>query len=48
MEYESTATTWLPAPIANRSSVPVAEIDTIRRGRLGILTAAFCARTTTG
>jgi hypothetical protein len=37
-----------PAPIANRSSVAVAEIDTMRFGRRAIRTLPFAALTVTG
>src|SRR5438067_4049515 len=48
MESESTATTWLPAPTANRSSVPAGDSETIRRGRWEIVTAAATVLILTG
>src|SRR5579859_3573433 len=48
VEYESTATTCLPAPTAKRSSVPVADSEMIRDGRCGIVTVPFAAFTCSG
>ncbi len=48
MEFLSTATTWVPAPIANRSSVTVADRETIRAGFFSIVTAVLPVPTVTG
>jgi hypothetical protein len=48
VEYLSTATTCGPAPTAYSIWVEVADIDTIRFGVAGIVTAPFAAVTVTG
>jgi hypothetical protein len=40
--------TWSPAPIANRSSVAVGESETIRSGRVSIVTSPLVPATVTG
>src|SRR6202451_2113728 len=47
-ESWSTATTWVPAPTAYRSSVAVGSSETIRFGRPLIVTAPLAAVTVTG
>src|SRR5262249_61788241 len=48
LESASTATTWLPAPTAYRSSVVVGDSETIRVGSLLIVTTPLPALTVTG